>query len=235
MSRRPKLGEELRCEIRDRILRREFPADTKLPTETALCQQFRVSRTVVREALASLREEGLVYSKRGSGTFVTQRPGPMSEAPAALGSIADVERFLELRTVLEGEIAALAAQRRQKKDIKAIAEAIERLDGAADSGAQQDFAFHLAVAEATANPFFVFLLQTIRPQTLVGMRLGRSLSILFPAEQLNLVKEEHKLVLNAIVKKDAAAACAAMHAHIGSYRRRLIHGTTALGKGSPLK
>lgn len=234
MPRRPRLGEELEREIRERILRREFPADTKLPTETALCEQFRVSRTVVREALANLRDEGLVYSKRGSGTFVTRRPGPMSEAPAALGSIADVERFLELRTVLEGEIAALAAQRRRKKDITAIAGAIELLDVASDSGAEQDFAFHLAVAEATTNPFFVFLLQTIRPQTLVGMRLGRSLSVLFPAEQLNLVKDEHTVVLNAIVKKDADGARAAMHAHIGSYRRRLIHGTTALGRGSPL-
>jgi DNA-binding FadR family transcriptional regulator len=51
------------------------------------------------------------------------------------------------------------------------------------------------------------------------------LSVLFPAERLNLVKEEHSVVLKAIVKKDAEAARAAMHAHIDSYRRRLIHGT----------
>lgn len=233
MARRPKLGEELFREIRDRILRREFPADTKLPTENALCEQFRVSRTVVREALDNLRKEGLVYSKRGSGTFVTRRPGAMSDVPAALGSIVDVERFLEMRTVLEGEIAALAAERRRKKDIAALSDTIERLDVTSDSGADQDFAFHLAVAEATGNPFFVFLMQTIRPQTLVGMRLGRSLSILFPAERINLVKEEHTVVLKAIVKKDAEAARAAMHAHIDSYRRRLIHGTKTRESGSP--
>lgn len=78
-------------------------------------------------------------------------------------------------------------------------------------------------------------MQTIRPQTLFGMRLGRSLSILFPAEQLSLVKQEHRVVLDAIVSKDADAARAAMQAHIGRYRRRLIHGTSALGRDSPLK
>ena len=232
MPRKPKLGDELYREIRDRILRREFPADTKLPTENALCEQFRVSRTVVREALANLRKEGLVYSKRGSGTFVTRRPGPVSDVPATLGSIVDVERFLELRTVLEGEIAALAAQRRRKKHIQAITAAIEGLETVSGAGAEQDFAFHLAVAEATGNPFFVFALQNIRPQTLVGMRLGRSLSVLFPAERLNLVKEEHSVVLKAIVKKDAEAARAAMHAHIDSYRRRLIHGTKSQDTGA---
>ncbi len=228
MRRKASLGDGLHAEIRDRIVRGEFLPDIKLPTETALGDLFGVSRTVVREALARLRREGLVYTRRGSGTFVTRRDDAGLKHPPVLGSVTDVQCFLEMRMSLEGEIAALAAQRRTGADLKTMEATIAALDDVRGTGAAEDFTFHVAVARATGNPFFVSVLQSLEPQALAGMELGRSLSVLFPSERLSLVKVEHSAALDAIVNRDANRARQAMRDHIGNFRTRLMEGEDAV-------
>lgn len=107
------------------ILNGVFQPGARLPTENELAERFGVSRPVVREALARLRVDGLVEARRGSGTYVLSRP---SQTLPELADLEDISRFLryqELRFHVEGQAAALAAERRTEKQLAAIVEAHE--------------------------------------------------------------------------------------------------------------
>ena len=86
----------------------------KLPTEAVLATQFGVSRTVVREALSRLSATGVVHTRHGIGTFVSETAavGNFSIEPLELATLLEVMAVLELRISLESEAAGLAAQHR---------------------------------------------------------------------------------------------------------------------------
>ena len=92
-----------------RIQRGQFPGDGKLPSEKELSQSFGVSRPIVREALRRLREEGLIQSRQGAGSFVVGAEEPQPPRPANGGqgiqTISDVRRIYQFRIALEGEVA----------------------------------------------------------------------------------------------------------------------------------
>ncbi len=134
-----------------------FAKGDKLPTEAGLAQAFGVSRTVVREAVSRLRNEGVIESRQGSGMFVTAgsvaRPLRIDYAEA-IGPDA-VTQILELRRAIEAEVAAQAALRRTEAQMDAIDAALEAIDTAVAAGANgvaEDVAFHLVISEATGNP-----------------------------------------------------------------------------------
>ena len=137
----------------------------RLPTEQELMAAMGVSRTVVREAVAALRAEGLVTTRQGSGAFVAADASrvPFRIDPDGLSSIGDVLEVMELRLAIEVEAAALAAERitperlcpHRAGRLRAIEAAIHRGEGAVN----EDFAFHRAIAEASGNPRFAELLE----------------------------------------------------------------------------
>src|ERR1700744_1809700 len=99
-----------------------FAKGIKLPTEAALAQAFGVSRTVIREAVSRLRNEGVIESRQGSGMFVTSgrvaRPLRIDYAEAIEPEA--VPQILELRRAIEAEVAAQAALRRTDEQMDAI-------------------------------------------------------------------------------------------------------------------
>src|SRR3954454_22725811 len=94
------------------------PGD-RLPTEQELTAEMGVSRTVVREAVAALRADGLVVTRRGSGAYVADNPtaSPFRIAAPALGRLQDVLDVMELRLAVEAEAAGFAAERAGKKQV----------------------------------------------------------------------------------------------------------------------
>ena len=104
--RRFKLCDRVYGDIVDRIIRREFAEGEKLPSEELLAKRHRVSRPIVREALARLREDGLIRSHRGAGSFVQLRPSRAMLDFAPLESLADIQRCFEFRIAVEGGIGA---------------------------------------------------------------------------------------------------------------------------------
>src|SRR5947207_4819976 len=126
LSRR--LFEQLAGEIRSGRL----APGARLPTEQALTRAARVSRTVVREAVAALRAEGLVITRQGVGAFVSAEPqrAPFRIEPERLQSLGDILNFMELRLGVEIESAGLAAERASKADVKAIAAALNAIETA---------------------------------------------------------------------------------------------------------
>jgi len=202
------------------------PGD-KLPTEPALIERFGVSRTVVREAIAELRADGLVESRHGVGVFVLERkpaPVPLRLPPLAASTISGVIEELELRAAVEIEAAGLAAQRAspaQEAEIEARYQHFAQLVRRNAPTAEADFAFHIAIARATNNPHFEEFLAHLGRRTIPREKLRAALgdAAALPNRDAEL-SAEHREVAEAIARHDPDAARAAMRAHlIGSVER----------------
>lgn len=216
--------------LRSRILAGGYPAGARLPSEPALCAKYRVSRPLVREILTRLRAEGLVSSRQGAGTFVRaeadKEAGHQSFAPVR--NLGDMQQCFEFRAAVEGEAALHAARHRHAADLAELAaraETFAALAGTGDAADLADFAFHEAVAAATAISFFVSVIRSMRQQSMVGMRLAGELSGGDVAERVQRVKAEHRAIVEAIAAGAPEAARAAMRSHIENSRRRLFGAT----------
>jgi GntR family transcriptional regulator, transcriptional repressor for pyruvate dehydrogenase complex len=211
--------ERIRSDIGSGRLR---PGD-RLPTEQDMIASLGVSRTVVREAVAALRAEGLVITRQGVGAFVADdmRLRPFRIAPGGLRSIAEVLQVMELRTGVETEAAGLAAERATAANIEAIEAALETFDraiGGGDLAVAEDFAFHRGIAAATGNPhfssFLEFLGRFIIPRQSVRIAMPD------PRGYLAAIQAEHRQILAAIRARSAAKAQAAMRRHLSNSRER---------------
>ncbi|AOJ85261.1 hypothetical protein WS87_00450 (plasmid) [Burkholderia sp. MSMB0856] len=192
-----------------------------LPTESELMRTQEVSRAVVREAIQRLRMSGMVETRQGIGSYVLDdacRPPAVELPPVETQTRRDVLSILELRMCIETESAGLAAQRASRQDIDAIGQALEALDRHAEAGddaAPYDFQFHIEIARATGNPFFVDVLSQLDPAFAPRPRLG-------PANYAMRVSGEHANIFEAIRRGDVGAARAAMQIHLSNSRARLL-------------
>jgi GntR family transcriptional regulator, transcriptional repressor for pyruvate dehydrogenase complex len=203
-----------------------YGPDVRLPSEQMLAQRFAVSRPVLRQALFRLRAEGHIYSRKGSGSFVR---APVAASPViALGSlhsIPDVRNFLEFRCALEGEIAALAAERAAPQgtaEIERMRLAIEAALANDRPAIEEDIAFHAAIARASGNRFFAQTLTAVAEQTRFSIRLTRELSNRLISDRHAEVAREHAAISTAIASGNPDAAREAMTAHLRGGIKRLF-------------
>jgi DNA-binding FadR family transcriptional regulator len=212
---RQRLSEQVAQHLRELIVEGEMAAGQALPPERRLAQRFGVSSVVVREALSSLSVTGLVEIRHGVGSFVTSPDQWRIEEPfGALirsGRI-DPWHMVEARAVIEVEMSALAALRRDEEAIQlldaALAQMAESLhDPVANVDA--DMAFHRALATGSDNPALWILLQPMLAPILAGMFRGTSL----PTATARALAE-HRNIRDAVVAGDASAARLAMRAHM---------------------
>lgn len=212
------------------IVSGEIPVGAKLPTEHALSDQLAVSRPVLRQALKQLREDGVIVSRQGSGSFVQKRPEDAVLDFAPVGSIADIQRTFEFRAAIEGEAAYLAALRRSDTDLQRLRAALTDLDGCLPNGAlgvDEDEAFHVAVCTASDNQYFLAARTSMQRNILIGMNLTRNLSLTKPHDRLEMVQKEHYDIFNAIERRDPEASRAAMRDHVDNARKRIFEGPAA--------
>jgi DNA-binding FadR family transcriptional regulator len=193
---------------------------SRLPTEQALVTALGVSRTVVREAVAALRAEGLVVTRQGAGAFVAADRSrvPFRIDPDGLSSIEDVLRVMELRAAIEIQAATLAAERITHASLLRIERALDALESAiarGEAGVSEDFGLHRAISEATGNPRFVEFLEFLGRHVIP--RQSIRVAINTPAEQrryLARIQREHRQICAAIRQRDPAAARRAMRTHL---------------------
>ncbi|AUT44933.1 FadR/GntR family transcriptional regulator [Achromobacter sp. AONIH1] len=203
---------------------RAQPGD-KLPTETALAEQFGVSRTVIREAVSRLRQDGIVEARQGSGVFVTGATGnrALRIDAAELRSLDAVLHIVELRRALETEIAAQAAARRKKRDMAAIDAALAAISeavAAGGDGVQEDVAFHRSIAHATGNPYFLTTLTFVSQFLVAATRITRGNEARH-ADQMRAVLQEHAAIVEAIRGQDVEGAREAARVHMINAAKRL--------------
>ncbi|MBS0446115.1 MAG: FadR family transcriptional regulator [Proteobacteria bacterium] len=219
-----RLARLLAREIESRRLK---PGD-RLPTEQQLAQAHGVSRTVVREAVHQLKSRNLVTSRQGSGVYVAAEPPaqPLIFDPAVLESVQAVVHVVEVRRVLEGEIAALAAKRATRVQIAELKRALKAIDqavAAGRDGVAEDLAFHRAIGECTGNPQFSQLLGFLEQYLREGMRITRANEARHP-DFMDAVRLEHRAMVDAIAAGDAAAARRRATEHIAHGEQRLVEG-----------
>jgi DNA-binding FadR family transcriptional regulator len=198
----------------------------RLPTEQELTAALGVSRTVVREAVAALRAEGLVETRQGVGAFVVRdvQRRPFRIDADGLRSIAEVLQVMELRTGVEVEAAGIAAERVNTVGRRRIVAALKAIDSAlarGDAAIDEDFAFHQAIAAATGNPHFTRFLEFLgrflipRQSIRVGLKTGQD-----RRAYLQRIQTEHRDIASAIGSGDVAAARRTMRRHLLGSRQR---------------
>jgi DNA-binding FadR family transcriptional regulator len=213
--------------IVDMIATGAFPLNSRLPTEMELSERFEASRPVVREALQRLREDGLIVSRQGSGSYVKRRPEADVLQLAPVGSLADIQRCFEFRAGLEPAGASLAALRRDDGDlvrIDAHMRELERCLAEGHLGVEEDSNLHDEIARSTHNQYHISVQASLRSHVIAGMNVTRSLSLRRSSAQLRAVQTEHETIVDAIRRQDSDAAFAAMRMHVLNARTRMFEG-----------
>lgn len=235
------LFETVSRQLRRAIVSGEVSLGSRLPSETGLAARFGVSRTVIREAIAHLRSEGLVVTYQGKGMFVASTSS--ANVLRFTGTRHDREslsQLFELRAVVEIGAAELAARHRSladlaklKRSLASMKHSIERED--AEGGADADVAFHFAVTRATRNPYFGEVLDFLRGRFREAVTHAWANSRAtghgpYPAYA------EHERIFAAIVAADPVAAARATRIHVDKAAARLGFARPAVAfKSAPSK
>jgi DNA-binding FadR family transcriptional regulator len=219
--------------VTERIQSGQYKRGDQLPTEKELIEEFGVSRTVVREAIANMKASGLVATHQGKGAFVLEdgvRSFTIPDDKLALAS--DLLEALEVRIAIESEAAALAARRRTPEQLAAIVAACDAMDAALARGEETtslDIAFHRAIADATGNRHFVGLFNYLGEVLMTRARPSASAVGLsnrpYDPDKLRefqaRISSDHRMIVEAIAAGDSDAARAALRMHLGGSRDRL--------------
>ncbi len=232
IERKPKLSEHVVSALRDQILGGQILPGQKLPTEGQMTETFRVSRTVIREAIASLAADGLVESRQGAGVFVLEHPTlAFGSFNQDIRKVSQAINVLEVRMGIEIESAGLAAQRHNAAQEARIQEAFfefDRLLNLGEPTGKADFAFHREIASATNNPFYVEIIDALGDRTIPCDRNSPWYSVeVLSSEYLAGLQREHLLILKAISASDPDAARAAMRAHLVAAQNRYRYRLTS--------
>jgi GntR family transcriptional repressor for pyruvate dehydrogenase complex len=181
---------------------------------------------VVREAMASLRAEGLIVSRQGAGVFVADNAAghPFRIRSEEIRSLVQIENVLQLRLAVEVEAAGIAAERRTEADLDHIAACLEMVDAAiarGESAIEQDLAFHCAISTATGNPYFERFIHFLEPVIIPRQTIPLGLE---SAEDrrtyLSQVQLEHRRIHEAVAAGDVQAARSCTRVHLEASRDR---------------
>lgn len=212
--------------IRRAIANGQYAEDERLPGENAMADQYDVSRPVIRAALKRLRDEGMVTSRQGSGSYVSTAVVPRPLAFQPLETIADLQRCYEFRLTIEPVAAALAAARRSEADLAEIEKLLQMMRDATERRSHRedaDFGFHLAITAAANNQYFETSMRALKEHIAVGMKF-HGLSLQTVRGGLDHVLDEHANIFRAIASGESEAAREAMARHVGGSRDRLFEG-----------
>lgn len=226
LGRTPQLPSRVAAAITSEILEGRLKHGDRLPTEQSLAVKFGVSRSVIREAIARLRSDGVVQSRQGVGAFVISsgESGTLRIDADLMSDRLVFRDVFEMRAILEIRAAGLAAHRRNSEQMAAMVDAFGRMKSSvnwAEDGVTADMEFHRAVAAASGNAYVAMV---------VGFFLGQMRqSIMFMRHNQNDTGgrmiatniAEHEAILDAIGAQDAEAATAAMRRHITGASERL--------------
>ena len=208
------------------IISGHYPEGARLPGDVELTATFGVSRPVLRESVKTLVAKGLLSTKARVGTVVRGRPDWNMFDPDVLAWHLDAgidKRFLsdlaEIRLAVEPRAAALAAERRSEDDLAALRQAMERMTREPSTSiafAEADLSLHVALANASGNPF----MRSIGAVIEAALRASFVLSAPIETADRETVLSWHQRIIDAIAAHDAEAASAAMIEVIYNGRRR---------------
>ena len=210
---------------------RNMPTGDKLPSERTMAAQYGISRNVLREALRSLSEKGLLEIKPGKGIYVANLENEkvvsrletmlLKNPTSYRTSFFDI---VEARTIIELAVFDIASERATEEDIQSIYDVWEKMNqcnGDVELYSRFDLQFHLRISEATHNSVFPVLVNTLCKITGNQMFMFVRLN----PDKMETVQQEHLEIIDAIKSKDKS--------HITRAGLRHFNATEIIG-GTPL-
>jgi GntR family transcriptional repressor for pyruvate dehydrogenase complex len=199
---------------------------SRLPSEIAMAKHFGVSRTVMREAIARLKADGLLETRRGSGAFVlaTDRQQTLVDGDRMTEeSVGALLNLIEVRRGVESEVAALAAVRRTPGQLAEIEHALRRIDeavAAGSDGVEEDTRLHQCIAAVTGNPYWVRIIEMFAQHVRSAVRVTRA-NEARREDFSRQVRAEHEQIVSAIAARDPDLARAAATQHMEGAAQRV--------------
>lgn len=225
IRKRETLADQIYGRVLELIASGQIAEGDKLPSEHQISQRFSVSRPVVREALARLRDDGIIVARHGIGSFVRRRP-PQGLIDYAGGAddVAGLMRCMEARLAVEPAAARFAALRAVPDDLARINGCLVHLEQvmrAREPLTEVDFAFHMAIAQASGNEVFAQMLNATRQPMLAAIGVAQSLTRIGTDERIEAVITEHRQIAEAIRARDGDGAALLMSYHLIQARQRV--------------
>lgn len=215
------LGDRVTNQLMGLIRERGYSAGDKLPNEYELSALLGVSRNTVREALRSLASRNILDIRQGAGTFISQKKG-VADDPLGFSFMEDqrklVEDLMQIRCIIEPQIAALAAQNATPQDIEILGKLcneVEELIGKGQDFTQKDRDFHAQLAACSHN----MVMSNLIPVICEGITVFSS--AVAESEFAQTVKS-HREIFDAVRERRASDAQQAMLFHLLYNRNRFI-------------
>jgi GntR family transcriptional repressor for pyruvate dehydrogenase complex len=217
----------------------EFTPGARLPTERALTERFRISRSSLREAVRALTMVGVLEPRVGDGTYVTTlEPELLLTGIGFVSDLAKAESLLEIhhvRRVLESEATRLATPRLTEKDFEKLEECLERMETADTVPAfiEADMAFHRVILDACGNSTLASLIENLSSGTFRA-RLWQSV---VERGAVQATVASHWSIYKALVARDVDGAAAADVMHLGiaeEWLRKLLEQGDGAGPLAPI-
>jgi GntR family transcriptional repressor for pyruvate dehydrogenase complex len=233
VRREETLTQRAQQQLEEIIVSGRMKAGSRLPSESDMATMLNVSRTVVREAVRLLSAKGLVDVRTGSGVYVRELNGSMVRDPIELllrHRAISIEEIIEVRALVEVQLAGLAAERARPADIQALEDSIAALSrpGLSPSDyTRLDVAFHARLAAAGRNALFVILSETIN--MVMASRIESEYRENPEAPQDAI--REHTAILNCVRVGDVQGARKAM---ADSLAKAPDHWRAYSGQDNPL-
>jgi len=223
LKRVPKLSEQVAEILASELERASIQPGEAFPSEAELSERFEVSRTVIREALARLKYDGLLESRQGSKSIVAQ-PGSQRAFRLDRLEVTDLAKIgylYEFRAILESAAAALAAKRRSQENPENLRKHLETMEQAVKDHLDATAAnvdFHMEIVEASGNPFLKDFMHFFRGKIWDLVQADRDCSNHqgLPPE----VQQEHVTIFKAISAEDSDIAREAILTHLINAARR---------------
>lgn len=218
------VAERIECLIMDGVLK----AGQALPSERRLTEKLGVSRTALREGLRILRARGIIHTTQGKGSYVA----PISQVDAGPlmhlfhSQPRTLYDLLEVRALLEGESARLAAIRGTEADFILIRRRFQAMNEAhahdtdIATHAHLDHAFHLAVCEASHNAVLTHTLQSLT-DLMLGSVFACVDNLYHRQPHKQQIDRQHEAVFNAVIARSPDQAHQAATDHVNSVRQSL--------------
>lgn len=221
------LAEQVTNQLQIYIEQQQLKPGDFLPSETSLAASFGVSRPVIREGLKNLEGKGVVEIINGKGALI--RPIDSGSLRLFFKHAMRMDQktmleLMEIRKGLEVQAAALAAKRRDEKDLKSIRQIVEAMRQNMKNleiYTQLDVELHLRIAAASHNDMMVYLVEAIREalrSSIVAGITSRSTEL-----HLETVQQSHEMLLQTLIAGDDAAATLAMVHHFDTAMDAIAH------------
>ena len=213
------LSQQVESKIEEVILQKKILPGEKLPTENELCAMFGVSRTALREALRMLAARGLISIRKGSGIYVNlysteEAMKPMQMYFELNFSRDSIRHFVDIRKMLEPEVARRAAKHRSTEDANELQKIYDKLEKCTEEKfgreGELDRDFHLKIAESCGNPVIPMLIQPIYD----FMPKIKSMIYANITHVKDTAQQHHRRILEMILIQDSQGAFEVMREHM---------------------